>query len=142
MSTNKLTHESISTVPNSTRCLAIFAGCVSGLAGFLTIGIVLLFVPVLLILGALIQPSAPRLGRWLLAIGAMLVSVSVGLFFVPAAVKGISSVSSYHDAGAVAIVASFVISIVLVGWTDVALVINERKKRPPRPVAHSIGGGD
>jgi hypothetical protein len=115
--------------PNGIRLLAILAGCLSGFAGFLVFGIVFCFVPVVLILGAIIQPYVPRLGRWVFSIGAMLVSVYVALFVVPQAFGAITMLPDYHEPHDVAVLSLFVLSIALVVWLDVALVRNEKVKK-------------
>ena len=121
--------KAVSVIPHRIRWLAISAGCVSGLAGLITVGLPPVFVPLPLILGAIVQPSAPRLGRWLLLVGAMLLSVSVGILFVPSAVERMAILSDNHDAGVVGVNFLFVLSIALVMWTDVELVINDRRRR-------------
>jgi hypothetical protein len=112
--------------PNGIRLLAILAGCLSGFAGFLVFGIVFCFVP---ILGAIIQPYVPCLGRWVFSIGAMLVSVYVALFVVPQAFGAITMLPDYHEPHDVAVLSLFVLSIALVVWLDVALVRNEKVKK-------------
>ena len=92
-------------------------------------GIVFCFVPVVLILGAIIQPYVPRLGRWVFAIGAMLVSMYVALFLVPQAFGAITMLPHYHEPHDLADLCRFVLSIALVVWLDVALVRNEKVKK-------------
>lgn len=106
--------------------LAVLAGCLSGFAGFLVFGIVFLFVPLILILGAIIQPFVPRLGRWVFGVGAMLVTVYVGVFLVPQALGTMSRLAQDHAPLDVALLFLFVLSITLVFWVDVALVMDER----------------
>jgi hypothetical protein len=110
------------------RLLAIFAGCISAFAGFLVFGIVFLFVPVVLILGAIIQPSVPRLGRSVFAVGAMLVTVYVGLFLLPQTFGALSRLRENHTPHDIGVVILFALSIALVFWVDVALVISERAR--------------
>ncbi|MFZ0522996.1 MAG: hypothetical protein WAL95_18350 [Candidatus Acidiferrales bacterium] len=128
LQTNNSPEQTVHIYPSGTRILAILAGCVSAFAGFLAFGIVFLFVPVLLILGAIIQPSAPRLGRWVFAAGAMLVTVYVGLFLVPLAFGMVSMLRQYHTAHDIGLHFLFALSIVLVASVDVALVMSERAR--------------
>jgi hypothetical protein len=91
LQSDKPLEEKAHNFPGWLRLPAILAGGLSGLAGFLVFGIVFCFVPIVLILGAIIQPYAPHLGRWVLLVGAMLVSVYVALFLAPQAFGAISS---------------------------------------------------
>jgi hypothetical protein len=116
-------------LPAWMRLLAILAGCSSGLSGSLVFGIVFLFVPIILILGAIIQPYMPRLGRWVCSVGAVLVSVYVGVFLAPQAFGLASMLPEYHTLHDLAVLFLFVFSIALVVWADVALVMNGMNRR-------------
>lgn len=129
MQANKPPEETVHIYPKGTRILAILAGCVSAFAGFLVFGSVFLFVPVVLILGAIIQPSTPHFGRWVFAVGAMLVTVYVGLFLAPQAVGVISMLAQYHAPHDIGLLFLFVLSIALVFWVDVMLVMSERARK-------------
>jgi hypothetical protein len=115
--------------PVGLRLLAILAGCLSGFAGSLAFGRVFIFVSIVLILGAFVQPYVPRLGRWVFSIGAILLSVYVGLFLVPLALGSISMLREYHAPHDLALLFLFVISIALVAWVDLALVMNQRVRK-------------
>jgi glucan phosphoethanolaminetransferase (alkaline phosphatase superfamily) len=116
-------------LPGWLRLLAILAGGLSGFGGFLVFGIVFCFVPVVLILGAIIQPYVPRLGRWVFSVGAMLVTVYVVLFLVPQAFGAITMLRHYHEPHDLAVLSLFVLSTALVIWLDAALVRNEKVKK-------------
>ena len=126
MPANKQVEHRVHIFPRGMRMLAVLAGCLSGFAGFLVFGIVFLFVPLILILGAIIQPFVPRLGRWVFGVGAMLVTVYVGVFLVPQALGTMSRLARDHAPLDVALLFLFVLSITLVFWVDVALVMDER----------------
>jgi glucan phosphoethanolaminetransferase (alkaline phosphatase superfamily) len=98
-------------------------------AGFLAFGTVFCFVPIVLILGAIIQPYSPRLGRWVFAIGAVVVSFYVGVFLVPQALGSISMVRQYHSRHDLALLSLYFVSIMLVAWVDLALVISLKVRK-------------
>lgn len=116
-------------VPSGIRALAILAGCLSGFTGFLSFGIAFLFVPVVLILGAVVQPYVPRLGGWIVATGAVILSVYAGMFPVPQAFGAISTLPLYHAPHDVGVLCLLVFSVALVVWVDVALLIDRRAGR-------------
>src|SRR5277367_6183861 len=71
-------------VPPRTRWLAIVAGCVSGLAGLLPFGPLFSALPLILVLGAILQRWSPHLGRWLMWLGAFYLTLVVAVFLGPA----------------------------------------------------------
>jgi hypothetical protein len=129
LQSDKPVEQRVRAFPTRLRLLAILAGCLSGFAGFLDFGIVFSSVPILLILGAMIQPYTPRLGRWVFAVGAMLVSVYAALFLVPQTFGAITMPPHYHEPHDLAVLFLFVSSTALVVWLDVALVRNEKLKK-------------
>ena len=110
------------------RWLAIVAGCFAAGAGFLAFGLVFLVVPSILVLGAIIQPYANRLGKWLMGAGAFVLSVFAGLFLAPQAVGMIWRLPLYHTFHDVALASLFSVSLALVGWCDASLVIDARER--------------
>jgi hypothetical protein len=116
-------------VPRKVRWLAIAAGCFSGVAGFLLYGLLFLFVPAILILGAILQPHSPRLGRWFLSVGALLLSVYVGLFLAPQAVGAIMGLPLDHTFHDWTVASVLLVSVVLVAWSDVALILEAKRSR-------------
>lgn len=71
MSTNQsVSRLPVQEIPLKTRWLAIGAGGLFGIVGCLHYGPFFLLVPSILLLGAIVEPSLPRLGKVLLAVGA------------------------------------------------------------------------
>jgi hypothetical protein len=114
-------------VSNRTRRLAIVAGGVSGIAGALPYGPIFLLVPSILILGAIVQRWSPSPGRWLMSLGAFILTVYVGLFLAPQGISGIWSLPSTHDINYLTLIVLALASTVLVGWCDIALVVDARR---------------
>ena len=129
------------TVPSKIRWLAIAAGVVSGIAGSLPFGPVYAFIPSLLILGAIIQPYIRRPGRWLLHVGALLVSFYVALFLLPAAVGIIWTALLRSDSMLAALLLLDVLSVVLISWCDFELVIEARQRKRFSSVAERATSG-
>ena len=105
-------------VSRKIRWLAILAGCSSAVFGaafgsFLT-------------LGAIIQPSARTAGRWLIWLGALLLSLVV-VPFGPGVVFEQARLLS--RGGNVGILLLFIVSTVLVYWCDAAIVLEAVKSR-------------
>src|SRR5215469_2326358 len=73
-------------IPSRIRLLAILAGCVFGIVSFLHYGPFFLFIPSVLILGAIIQPRFPHLGNVLLAFGASIITLYRMFLAVPAVI--------------------------------------------------------
>jgi hypothetical protein len=78
--------------------VAVLAGLLSGAAPVLLFGPVLLILSLPLILGALIQPSLPDVGRVFMAVGGMLVTVSTFLFLAPQALGLLMRISEIDSA--------------------------------------------
>lgn len=116
---------------NRTRWLAILAGGISGIAGVLPYGLFWLLIPSILILGVIVQRWSPSPGRWLMWLGAFLLTLNVGLFLAPALLE-IRSLRSTHDVNLLAVIVLALASVVLVGWCDVALVVDARRSRSAR----------
>jgi hypothetical protein len=120
-------------VPRRTRRLAVVAGCVSGIAGSLMFGPLFLLIPMIQIAAAILQPYSPRPGRWLLAIGAFILSFYIGLFFAPQVVGGIRSLRAHHDVYVVGLLLLSGVSVALVTWSDVELTIEARRHASASP---------
>jgi hypothetical protein len=103
------------------RLLAILAGCFSAIFGAPAFG------AIFLILGAAIQPRAQAPGKWLMWLGALLLSTTV-LGFGPGVVfEGIRAQLQSHDNIKQAVddwlfLSTFLAATVLVLWCDVALM--------------------
>jgi hypothetical protein len=115
-------------MPSGTRWLVIGAGCFCGLVGFLHYGWFFVFVPIILIFGAVVQPWFNRLGRWLLALGAFIVTI-YGMFFAVPAVELIGRLPLHHSLEEVVFLLLFLVTVLLIVWCDVALIMEERKSR-------------
>lgn len=99
------------------RWLAVFAGCSSAIFGVIAFG------APFLILGAVIQPRARTSGRWLMWLGAVLLSL-----VVPYGIGIVFSRFSWK----IEIFPLFLLSTVLVCWCDLAIVMEAlRSKRNP-----------
>ncbi len=111
-------------VSGYTRWVAIGAGLLTAVYGFLAGGWLSLAVPILLIAGALVSPYSPREGRRLIRVCAILLSIG----FFPLAffsLRGIGSVlNSYHDFNILGMVGLSLTTPLLVAWCDVALVVD------------------
>jgi hypothetical protein len=116
-------------VSTNTRRLAIVAGCFSAFAGVLAFGPLSLFIPSLLVIGAVLQPRSGRPAQLLMLVSACCLSLSVlpiSLEIVVGELKKIGIGTSHFLTG------SFVLSLVvglLVVWCDLALVVESIKTR-------------
>jgi len=83
-----------------------------------------------LIVGAIVQPRFRRLGRALVAAGALYLSFWVFFYGVWLLFDVIRNLRRYHDCVRLGIASLWLASIFLIGWCDVALVIEavERKR--------------
>ncbi|MBV9769125.1 MAG: hypothetical protein JOZ32_06115 [Bryobacterales bacterium] len=97
------------------RWLAILAGCFSAVFGVTAFG------APFLILGAAIQPRARTTGRWLMWLGALLLSLIVVPFGTGAVFEGAKRLG--RDNWSFTIFPLFVVSTALVYWCDIALVV-------------------
>lgn len=121
--------------PMRIRWVSIAAGCFAGVAGSLVFGWLFALVSSALVLGAIIQPYFHRSGKWLMWLGAFILTFYVGLFLAPQMLGAIRTLPQYHDQNAIAFLCLSLMSIILLAWCDVALVIEDRKaRRAPSPV--------
>jgi hypothetical protein len=102
-------------MPTLSRWLAILAACFSIIFGAAAYG------TPFLILGAVIQPRAPTTGRWLVWIGALLLSLTV-FSFGPGVLY--EQARSLDRGGKVDTFVLFLVSLVLVSVCDIMLVID------------------
>jgi glucan phosphoethanolaminetransferase (alkaline phosphatase superfamily) len=130
MTTPEQADEIIGSVPIRVRWLAIAAGCFSGLAGSLLFGPLFLIFPSAQILGAVIAPHSPRVGKVLMAIGACILTFYAVFFLGRQALGGISVLRVNSDLTHIGLFVLLLISLVLVIWCDIALVMfaNRAKK--------------
>ena len=112
-------------VPARTRWLAIAAGCVSGLAGSLPFGPLFAALPAILVFSAILQRWSPRPGRWLMWLGAFFLTLDVGVFFIPPVLRP----SHMLDGSILIVLSLYIVSILLVGCCDLALIIDSRRSR-------------
>jgi hypothetical protein len=125
-------------VPPRTRWLAIVAGCVSGLAGSLPFGPLFSALPLILVLGAILQRWSPHLGRWLMWLGAFYLTLVVAVFLGPAVLSAKQPLAPYYDRNILTFFALSVASLALVGWCDVALIIDARKSKDASAPANQV----
>jgi hypothetical protein len=103
-----------------TRWLAIVAGCVSGIAGSLPFGPLFSVYSSLLIFGAILQRWSPRPGRWLMWLGAFYLTAVVVGFLGPPVLRPPRLI----DNNIVIVLTLCLLSLLLVGCCDVALIID------------------
>jgi len=121
-----------------TRWLAIIAGCVSGLAGSLPFGPLFSLEPAILIFGAVLQCRSPRPGRWLMWLGAFVLTVHVVVFLGPAVLAVLSPkqlLAPYYDQNLLIFFLLSLASLGLVGWCDVALIVDAVRSANASPPA-------
>jgi hypothetical protein len=111
-------------VTPGTRRVAIIAGCLAGVTGSLASGPLFFFLPAILILGAILQRWSPRPGRWLMWLGAVLLTQNFG-GLCKVALE--SSQSLGFDQ--LIIRSLLILSVGLIWWCDVALVIGVYRTR-------------
>jgi hypothetical protein len=109
-------------LPHKLRLLVVVTGCVSGIALMSFTWLSLLAIP--LIVGALVQPRAPRAGRLLLSVFAPLLSV----WFIPMGVvmlvEAVQGASFPHDFLGLGLLLAWILSPILLIWLDAALVVD------------------
>ncbi|HVO82532.1 MAG TPA: hypothetical protein VMT28_17515 [Terriglobales bacterium] len=117
-------------LPGKIRWLAAASGCLSAVAGSTGLGLGFAIVASPLIVGAIVQPRFRRLGRALVAAGALYLSFWVFFYGVWLLFDVIRNLRRYHDCVRLGIASLWLASIFLIGWCDVALVIEavERKR--------------
>lgn len=121
MRTNTERESSPSIVSVKLRWLAILAGCFSAVFGAMAFG------APFLILGAAIQPRARTAGRWLMWLGALLLSLVVVPFGSGIVFEGAQRLG--RDNESFTIFPLFVVSTALVCWCDIALVMESLRLR-------------
>jgi hypothetical protein len=128
-------------LPTRIRWLAVGAGSA---AGFCNVGLTLIF-PIFsfpLILGAIVQPRSGRSGRWLVWVGALLLSPSVIFDFV-AIVHSIRTWGLYRDAIQVTLFVLCIVTVLLFAWLGAELAfeaIGLRRTRARSEEPNSLGG--
>jgi hypothetical protein len=128
LNTVKMPNQVSPRIPSRMRWLAIAAGCVFGIVSFLHYGWFFLFIPSVLILGAVIQPRFPRLGSVLLAFGACIVTF-YGLFLGVPIVLIIRNLGVRHGLEDLVFLGLSLASVVLIIWCDAQLVADARARR-------------
>jgi hypothetical protein len=109
-------------------CTFMSARWKRGIVGCLHYGPFFLFVPSILLLGAIVEPWLPRLGRVLLAVGAAALTF-YSLFLGLPAVLLIRGLGTHHSLEDSTFLVLSLLSVLLVILCDVMLVKNERKLR-------------
>ena len=115
--------------PANTRWLSIAAGCFAGAVGALAFGWVFPAMALVLVCGAIAQPYTPRVGKWLVWVGAAILTVNVGLFLLPQALGSMLVLARTPDTNLLLFFLADVVSVVLMVWCDVALVVEDRKTK-------------
>ena len=116
-------------LPSKIRWLAIVAACIAGIAGFFSVGPLLSLIASIQILGAIVQPHSPRLGRWLLWVGTSFLSLYVFVLVAPQVIEGIRMVRLYGDRSSYEVFSISLVSVVLIIWCDTALLIDAWRLR-------------
>ena len=119
-------------LPRKIRLLAVVAGGLSGVAGCLGTGLAFWIYPSLLIVGAVAQPRSPLSGRWLMYVGAPILSVWILPYGVGVVCEGVRNLPRYHDLNSLVVITLWAVSFSLVAWCDIALVIEAIKANRPR----------
>jgi hypothetical protein len=109
-------------VSDKIRWLAVATGFFAAIAGSFGFGVGFAIVPSFLILGAIIQPRFPRVGRGLICAGALWLTFWV--FDV-----GVFMVLENRSTDRLGVVALSLVSALLVVLCDLAIVIEELKLR-------------
>ena len=118
--------------PGRIRLLAILAGCVSGLIGSLSMGYGFAIFPSLLILGAVAQPLFPRSGRWIMRIGALILSIPVLPYGGGLMLLSVKHLYGAHDFNFLAVLTLWAVSFSLLTWCDVVLLVEAIRGSRPR----------
>jgi hypothetical protein len=104
------------------RWLAAATGCFTAVTGALGYGALFPIIPSFIVVGAVIQPRFPQLGRGLMLAGALLLTV----FVLPYGVAILFSHGIIHDLDVAGLTLG---SVLLVTFCDVAIVIEEVRIR-------------
>jgi hypothetical protein len=114
-----------------TRWLAVVTGCFTAVAGTFVGGLFFL-IPSFLILGAVVQPRSPRSGRWLMWLGAFLLSLMTLPLASVLLSESIPTLRVHYDYGELTLVSLCAMSVFLVIWCDVELVVDAIRMRRGR----------
>ena len=125
MNNGELKNHTAALAAPRTRWLAIVTGCISGLAGSLPFGPLFVVISAILVFGAVLQRWSPRSGRLLMWLGACVLTLDVGAFFGPLVLRPPHLI----DTNIVVVLTLCLVSLVLVGWCDVALIIDSHRSR-------------
>lgn len=123
-------------LPRRIRWLALAAGCSSGVAGCLIMGYYFAIYPVPLILGAAAQPRYPLCGRWIIRIGALILSIPVLPYGGGLMLLSVKHLYGAHDFNFLSVLTLWAVSFSLLTWCDVALVIDAFKGGRARQTKH------
>lgn len=104
------------------RALALATGVVVGITGSFGFGLLFVVVPLLLIIGTLIQPRSDA-GRPLMWAGALFVTLP-GLFFGHSALDTFALLPKRHDTDFLTIFFLSLLSFLLVVACDLALIVD------------------
>ena len=114
-----------SVISNRRRRLALITGLVFAFVGFLHYGLLFLSFPLILIIGAIAQPRFRRVGRWMLAIGASVLTYGATFLAVPA-IFLIRDLPVHHGSEELIFLGLCLATVMLVVWSDVELIIDAR----------------
>jgi chromate transport protein ChrA len=123
---NSPTSQSTEIVPAKIRLLSIATGCFTAIAGSLVVGLLFSIPPIILVLGAIVQPYLSVVGKWLIGVGAVLLSLEV-MVLVVVIPEGIRLLRLYHDRNFLGTLSFSIASVLLVTWCDVVLIIEARR---------------
>ena len=113
----------VTTISSRVRWFAVVTGCLTGIAGSFGLGLGFALIPSILVVGAVIQPRFPRLGRGLICMGALWLSFWV--FDI-----GLLTLLEHRAVGHLG-TADLIISgsVVLVALCDLTILMEEIKFR-------------
>lgn len=119
------------------RGLAIATGVLVAITGSLSQGVFFAIMPSLLVLGAVIQLRSAPLGRVLMWIGALYVTLFAAPFLGLGALETIRLLNRFHDFNTLLVLFLSALSFLLVCLCDVALIIDAIIwGRCPSPKSH------
>lgn len=123
---NSSTSQSTKIVPVKIRLLSTVTGCFTAIAGSLAFGLLFSIPPIILVLGAVSQPYLRVAGKWLIRVGAVLLTLEVMVLLVVIP-EGIRLLRLYHDRNFLGTLSVSIASVLLVTWCDVALITEARR---------------
>lgn len=126
MQANSSTSQSTKIVPVKIRLLSTVTGCFTAIAGSLAFGLLFSIPPIILVLGAVSQPYLRVAGKWLIRVGAVLLTLEVMVLLVVIP-EGIRLLRLYHDRNFLGTLSVSIASVLLVTWCDVALITEARR---------------